>query len=128
MTKSFVVLALLLLLPALAIIRLRPSTGWWLLALVPVVASFLAFLAYRTDKRRAQIGAWRMSEFSLHCLEMAGGWPGAFLAQRAFRHKRSKTSYQLKFWLIVALHQLVAMDALLAWRFAKQAIRSLATQ
>jgi uncharacterized membrane protein YsdA (DUF1294 family) len=125
MKNSFMVLALLLAVPGSAIIRLSASIDWWLLASVPAAASLLCFLAYRTDKRRAERGARRISEFSLHCLEFAGGWPGAFLAQRKFHHKVSKKSYQLEFWLIVALHQLAALDSLLAWKMTKHAMQSL---
>ncbi|MCE7524423.1 DUF1294 domain-containing protein [Alloalcanivorax xenomutans] len=31
-----------------------------------------------------------------------GGWPGALLAQRVFRHKTRKTSFQVVFYLVVA--------------------------
>lgn len=37
---------------------------------------------YRHDKRRAFAGQWRVPEATLHLAEFAGGWPGAFLAQR----------------------------------------------
>ena len=37
-------------------------------------------------------------------VELLGGWPGALLGQRRFRHKTRKRSYQLVFWLIGALH------------------------
>ena len=66
--------------------------------------SLVAIWAYSRDKRAAQSGAWRSSEFRLHLLEFLGGWPGAFLAQRFFRHKSRKLSYQIVFWLIVAAH------------------------
>jgi uncharacterized membrane protein YsdA (DUF1294 family) len=56
------------------------------------------------DKRRAARGEWRISEAALHSAELLGGWPGALLAQRVFRHKRQKTGYMLVFWAIVALH------------------------
>jgi uncharacterized membrane protein YsdA (DUF1294 family) len=38
--------------------------------------------------------------------------PGAYLAQRRLRHKSSKRSYQVVFWLIVLGYQLVAVDSL----------------
>jgi len=41
----------------------------------------------------------------LHLLELLGGWPGAFLAQRRLRHKCSKRRYQFVFWLIVLAYQ-----------------------
>ena len=51
----------------------------------------------------------------LHLLGLFGGWPGAYLGQRWFRHKSSKISFQVLFWLIVGLYQTVALDALLGW-------------
>ena len=41
---------------------------------------------------------------TLHGLEAAGGWPGALVAQRVFRHKTRKRSFQIIFWLIVLAH------------------------
>jgi hypothetical protein len=40
---------------------------------------------------------------------------GTYLGQRWFRHKSSKRSFRVPFWLIVALYQVVALDALLGW-------------
>jgi uncharacterized membrane protein YsdA (DUF1294 family) len=87
------------------------------------VVSLFAFAANWTDKRRAEAGEWRIPESTLHTAELAGGWPGAFLAQRMFRHKTAKESYQVVFWLIVLLYQLVALDSLLGWRFTKALLR-----
>jgi uncharacterized membrane protein YsdA (DUF1294 family) len=68
------------------------------------VASVAAFIAYGLDKRAALRGRWRVPEASLHLLELLGGFPGALLGQRAFRHKRRKARYMIIFWLIVTLH------------------------
>jgi uncharacterized membrane protein YsdA (DUF1294 family) len=54
----------------------------------------------------------------LHFLELLGGWPGAYLGQRIFRHKTSKISYQFVFWLIVLLYQYASIDYLLGWKIA----------
>ena len=59
---------------------------------------------YAWDKRAAARGSWRVPESSLHLLEALGGWPGALLGQRWFRHKNRKLTYQLLFWLIVVAH------------------------
>jgi len=67
----------------------------------------LTILFYGADKKRALSSRWRIPEIYLHLLELMGGWPGALLAQRNFRHKLSKTSYQRVFWGIVVLHGLV---------------------
>jgi uncharacterized membrane protein YsdA (DUF1294 family)/cold shock CspA family protein len=69
-----------------------------------VIASLLAFGLYALDKYRAIKNAWRIPENTLHIFELAGGWPGAFVAQRVIRHKTVKLSYQIVYWLIVAIH------------------------
>lgn len=65
----------------------------WYLALSAVTVA-----AFGLDKRAAARGTWRTPERTLHTLELLGGWPGAFLAMRLFRHKRRKPAY----WLITA--------------------------
>ena len=71
-----------------------------------ILMSALAFVMYWLDKRRAARGAWRVSERTLHTIELLGGWPGAWIAQRVFRHKWQKTQYLVVFWMIVAAHVL----------------------
>lgn len=71
---------------------------------VYAVGSTLTFAAYFMDKRAARLGRRRTPEAALHSLELLGGWPGALLAQRLFRHKTAKVRYQVLFWLIGALH------------------------
>jgi uncharacterized membrane protein YsdA (DUF1294 family) len=71
-----------------------------------VLMSALAFVMYWMDKRRAAHNEWRISERALHTIELLGGWPGAWIAQRMFRHKWRKTRFVVVFWLIVALHAL----------------------
>ena len=66
--------------------------------------SVIAFALYAVDKRRAARGAWRISEATLHLVEMLGGWPGAWVGQQVLRHKRHKGSYMLIFWAIAGLH------------------------
>ncbi len=75
----------------------------WILT-VYAVASVLTFFVYGLDKRAAMRGRWRTPEATLHLLELLGGFPGALLAQRVFRHKRAKVRYLVVFWLIVLLH------------------------
>ncbi|MCX7108977.1 MAG: DUF1294 domain-containing protein [Proteobacteria bacterium] len=109
------------------------SGSWWsvlglkLLAGAPILLSFyliwrtgnpiplisyifmsaLSSLYYAVDKRRALMNAWRIPEIYLHCFELLGGWPGALLSQKAFRHKKKKGDYQRVFWEIVTLHGLI---------------------
>lgn len=65
------------------------------------VSSSITYGLYALDKVRAQQGVWRISEDTLHLLELAGGWPGALLAQEYHRHKTVKASYQRVFWFMV---------------------------
>jgi uncharacterized membrane protein YsdA (DUF1294 family)/cold shock CspA family protein len=67
-------------------------------------ASLIAFVAYALDKAAARAGRWRTQESTLHLLALIGGWPGALLAQRQFRHKTSKTSFRVVFWTTVLLN------------------------
>jgi uncharacterized membrane protein YsdA (DUF1294 family) len=85
-----------------AFTRLVPVTE--LIAGVYVSMSVVAFALYAADKRRAELGAWRISEATLHLVEFLGGWPGALLAQFGLRHKRRKPGYMAVFWLIVVVH------------------------
>jgi uncharacterized membrane protein YsdA (DUF1294 family) len=75
-----------------------------LIAIAYAAMSLVTFVAYGIDKRCARLGRRRISERSLHRLELLGGWPGGLLGQRAFRHKRRKRSYMIRFWGVVALH------------------------
>ncbi|RON02635.1 hypothetical protein BK658_06845 [Pseudomonas brassicacearum] len=90
---------------------------WWRgISLIPLVAygivSLLAYCLYWSDKRKARADSWRTPENVLHAIELAGGWPGALLAQQVFRHKTRKVSYQVVFWIIVLLHQVFWIDQL----------------
>lgn len=69
-----------------------------------IFMSALAILFYAGDKRRSLTNEWRVPEVYLHCFEFMGGWPGALLAQDAFRHKNKKGRYQTVFWSIVGMH------------------------
>jgi len=69
-----------------------------------VALSALTYFAYRNDKGAARRGAWRTTEQTLHALSLAGGWPGALVAQRWVRHKSKKTSFLVPFFVTAALN------------------------
>jgi uncharacterized membrane protein YsdA (DUF1294 family) len=75
--------------------------AWYLLI------SVVTFIAYGIDKRKARLSKWRVKEQTLHIMEMLGGWPGGFIAQRVFRHKWKKTKYLVVFYAIVTVHVLI---------------------
>jgi uncharacterized membrane protein YsdA (DUF1294 family) len=70
------------------------------------VMSPLTFLAFGYDKHQARQDGWRISERTLHGMEMLGGWPGALLGRKAFRHKTRKRSYTRALYGIIAVHAL----------------------
>lgn len=71
----------------------------------------VTYLAYLADKSAAVRGRRRTPESTLHLLALAGGWPGAALAQRHLHHKWRKPAFMAVFRACVALH-FVALAAL----------------
>jgi uncharacterized membrane protein YsdA (DUF1294 family) len=106
-------LLLLCALPAYGVVAIGVRGGSWLPAAFYLLMSLIAFGLYGHDKKQARTNGQRTPEKLLHAAEMLGGWPGALVAQQAFRHKTRKVSYQLLFWLIVLLHELFWIDRLL---------------
>lgn len=74
------------------------------LTTIYLLTSSLAFAAYGIDKAAAIGEAWRIPEAFLHLLGLAGGWPGALIARRVFRHKTRKVSFQLTFWIVTTMN------------------------
>lgn len=76
-----------------------------------LLVSLITFVAYARDKKySAQTGAWRTREDTLHLLALAGGWPGALIAQNHLRHKSKKQPFRTVFWVTV-----LANCAAFAW-------------
>jgi uncharacterized membrane protein YsdA (DUF1294 family)/cold shock CspA family protein len=101
----------------LALVFLALVAGAVYLSFIPVVVimiyvvlSSITFSAYVLDKVAAKRGAWRTSENALHLLSLAGGWPGALMAQNYLRHKTKKQPFRVIFWMTVVLN-----CALLVW-------------
>lgn len=70
------------------------------LVLYVVAINVMTVLAYRIDKEQAQLHGWRVAEKTLLLMGFAGGTVGAYWAQKAFRHKTYKPSFQRAFWSI----------------------------
>ena len=73
--------------------------------------SLVAFFLYAVDKSAAKSGRWRTPENTLHFFSLAGGWPGALVAQQILRHKTSKQSFIYAFWFTV----LINVVGFIAW-------------
>ncbi len=88
----------------------------WVLGLY-LMASSWTLIAYRLDKMAAKRSHRRTPEKTLHLLALIGGWPGAIIGQKLFRHKSKKLSFQVTFWATIilncaALAWLLSMDGL----------------
>jgi len=81
-----------------------------IVAIVYVLMSLVALFAYAQDKRAAIDGQRRTPEDLLHLVALCGGWPGALLGQRWFRHKSKKAAFRQVFWFTV-----IANVAALGW-------------
>lgn len=113
--SHLVFLAVLVIAPALAVYRgFGPTAASWIGGWCAAVSCF-AYLIYAWDKRQAQDKQWREPESLLHFVGLAGGWPGAFIAQRHLRHKSAKIGFQFVFWLTVLTYEVIAIDFLLGW-------------
>ena len=84
-----------------------------LVVLVYVVMSGIALGFYGFDKSAAKNNRWRTPESTLHFVSLLGGWPGALVAQEAWRHKVSKPAFQAVFRATVAFN-VVALAVLIA--------------
>ena len=90
----------LALLGALVVLDRAPAA-----LLIPYVGfSALELALYRSDKSAAQRGARRVPEANLHLVALLGGWPGALVARRLFRHKTTKQPFRTVFWLTVLVN------------------------
>lgn len=75
-----------------------------LILVLYIFGSLFTFFMYAADKSAAKNGAWRTPENTLHLLSLAGGWPGALIAQQKLRHKSKKESFRSAFWVTVFIN------------------------
>ncbi len=116
--SGWLLLAALLFWPIAGIASL--SSLWWIPVLQMAILSTVIYKLYEHDKRQAIHYAWRIPQTIMYLGEMAGGWPGAFIAQRRLRHKSAKKTYQSIFWGIILIYQVVGFDLAFENRFSKE--------
>lgn len=75
------------------------------------VVSLLTLVIYGADKLAARQGWRRVPEATLLVFGLLGGWPGAILGQRLFRHKTQKQPFRTRFALSVALNLTAVLTA-----------------
>jgi uncharacterized membrane protein YsdA (DUF1294 family)/cold shock CspA family protein len=91
----------------------------FLVLIAYLIGSCVAYLAYALDKAASLKGHRRTPESTLHFFSLAGGWPGAMLAQRTLRHKTQKQSFQVMYWATVVLN-----CAALGWLLSPAGMRT----
>lgn len=68
-----------------------------------IAINMATFLLYGYDKFISSGDRLRVPELNLQALSILGGSPAALLAQKLFRHKTIKNSFQLVYWAIVII-------------------------
>lgn len=116
--SDWFLLAALMFWPVMGLTRL--PIAWGLPLLQMVILSVVTYHLYAYDKRQAILRGWRVPETIQHLGEIAGGWPGAFIAQKRLRHKSLKKGYQSIFWGIILIYQVVGADLVFDHRFSKE--------
>jgi uncharacterized membrane protein YsdA (DUF1294 family)/cold shock CspA family protein len=114
---GWLLLAALLIWPVAGMAHLPVAI--WLPLLQMIALSVVVYKLYAYDKRQAIHYAWRVPQTIMHLGEIAGGWPGAFIAQRRLRHKSTKKAYQSIFWGIILIYQVAGFDMVFENKFSK---------
>ena len=68
-----------------------------------VILSFITFIAYHIDKKKAEKGKWRTKEKTLLLLSFLGGAYGGFPAMIIFRHKTKAEHWYFSFVNILGI-------------------------
>ena len=79
----------------------------WIVLILVLVMSIVAFCAFGLDKYKAKTDRWRIRERTLFLLALMGGGVGAFLGMRVFRHKTKHTQFVIGIPLIMIVQLLL---------------------
>ncbi|MGF1755827.1 DUF1294 domain-containing protein [Vibrio makurazakiensis] len=85
----------------------------WLVKYPPIVLLFYVFLSavtysfYMFDSAAAKQNTLRIHNGILHTLSLAGGWPGALIAQCSYKVHYHNKVFAVLFWCTVGLNFLV---------------------
>jgi len=86
-----------------AVISLYLSKKTHFLLAYLISINITTFLLYGYDKFISSSDKLRVPELNLQTLSLLGGSPSALVAQKFFRHKTIKSSFQLVYWGIVLI-------------------------
>ena len=87
-----------------ATVLITVFNGETLLIPLYIVLSVFTYFIFAWDKQAARNGSWRTPENTLYTLSLAGGWPGALLAQFQLRHKSRKQPFKFILWVTIVLN------------------------
>ncbi len=90
---------------AVVSVYLSQKTHFLLAYLIGI--NIATFLLYGYDKFISSGDKLRVPELNLQALALLGGSPSALVAQKFFRHKTIKSSFQLVYWGIVLIQVVV---------------------
>jgi len=93
---------------------------WVLFALIALtIPHIIPFIIYAVDKMLAKVDGPRVPEMVLLASTFLFGGIGSFASMKIFKHKTSKTSFKVKFYIIWFLRILilVGLGALLVFYF-----------
>jgi len=81
-----------------------------------LAVNLTTFILYGYDKLISGTKMLRVPEKVLHLFALVFGSPAAFVAQKCFRHKTVKKSFQIWFVLIILLQSILA-GAYTYWKY-----------
>lgn len=102
-TKSPLIIIAIAYALAIVVLSVAGLMPWGVVAWI-VFCSLATYAIYYWDKQAAINGGYRTREYSLHLWALLGGWIGATIAQRQFRHKTQKEEFQTIFVLTIIAH------------------------
>jgi len=74
-----------------------------------IIINIITFFVYGLDKLKAVNHWWRISEWVLLGLAVAGGSIGAYLGMMIFRHKTLKPLFRLGVPIVIVIHVIAAV-------------------
>ncbi|HEX3031067.1 MAG TPA: DUF1294 domain-containing protein [Bacillota bacterium] len=84
-----------------------------------VIMNLIGLLTMGYDKRKAQLGRWRIKESTLFLMAILGGSLGVYLGMNLFRHKTKHLSFALGIPAIIGA-QLVLLISAIKYGFVLQ--------
>lgn len=78
-----------------------------------IIINLIGFLVMWIDKKKAQKGAWRISEHTLFVITLLGGGIGTIAGMYTFRHKTKKMRFVIGFPTILMTEIILVIYLLL---------------